>query len=85
MATGEEQEQAPASGGISDTRHEAHEHALPRVVWGVIALLVVLGGVLVWEKWGESIKEACFGDSGACVVEGFAPTEGATFDPPEGF
>lgn len=52
-----------------DTRHEAHHHARPRLIWGIAALVLVGAGVVVWSKWGEEIKAACTGDNGACTVE----------------
>jgi hypothetical protein len=69
-----------------DTRHEPHEHALPRVVWGVAAVAVVIIGVVVWSRWGEDIKEACFGEDGVCEVEiEGIPEGGVAFERPEGF
>ena len=51
------------------TQHEAHPHALRRIVIGIGAVaLLVLGGI-VWARWGEDIKEACTGEGEICNVE----------------
>lgn len=68
-----------------DTRHHAHHHARPRLLWGVAAVVVVAAGIMVWAKWGEEIHEACFGDGGACEVDLGDPSASAEFDTPEGF
>ena len=62
----------------SDTQHEPHEHARPRLMVGVGAVVLVLIFVFfVWTKWGEEIKEACVGDGEVCTVElPAAPSEG---------
>jgi hypothetical protein len=69
-----------------DTRHEAHVHARPRLIWGVAAVVVVVVGCLVWWHWGTEIKEACFGEEGACTVEiADILAEGAAFATTEDF
>ncbi len=69
-----------------ETRHEAHRHARPRVLWGVAAVALIGAGLLVWSRWGDSIKEACFGKDGACPVElGEVPEGGVTFETPTGY
>lgn len=86
MDTPQKEELVPVVDTVSETRHEPHEHARSRVIWGMVAFFVVLAGVLVWERWGTDIKQACLGDNGACVVEGFEQTEGGVvFESPQGF
>ena len=64
-----------------DTKHEAHAHARPRLIWGIAALVVVGAGVVVWSKWGEEIKAACTGDNGACTIElEDVPEDGVQFE-----
>jgi len=60
-----------------DTQHEAHRHARTRLVLGIVAF-VVLGVFFfyIWPRWGESIKETCFGDGEVCAV----PIPGATIE-----
>jgi len=54
----------------SDTQHEPHEHARPRLMIGIGAvILVLIIGFFIWSKWGADIKEACLGDGDACTVE----------------
>ena len=48
-------------------------HHTRRFVVGIVAVLVLAGGVIVWTVWGEEIKETCFGTDGACPVEGVVP------------
>lgn len=69
-----------------DTKHEAHTHARPRLIWGVAAVVLVAVGCMVWLRWGEEIKEACLGEEGACTVElGDVPEGGAAFVTTEDF
>jgi hypothetical protein len=63
-ATHETQEEAV------DTQHEAHPHAHKRLIIGVSALAVVLiAAFIIWPRWGDTIKEKCFGDGEVCSVQ----------------
>jgi len=69
-----------------DTKHQAHTHARPRIVWGIVAVVLVASAILVGAKWGDEIKEACFGEEGACTLDiDTVPESGTTFEDPEGF
>ena len=54
-----------------DTQHEPHSNAQPRLLVSIGAVIVVILiiALVVWPRWGESIKEACLGDGEVCKVE----------------
>jgi len=55
---------------VEDFREQPHEHARPRLLMGVGAvILIIIIGAIVWSLWGDEIHEACFGEDGACAVE----------------
>ncbi len=55
---------------ISDMSIEPHEHAKKRVIvaMSAVILILVVGG-FTWSKWGDDVKEACFGDGEVCSIE----------------
>jgi len=54
---------------VVDTQHEAHPHAHKRLYIGVGAIVVIaIIAFVVWPKWGDTIKEKCFGDGEVCQV-----------------
>ena len=57
--------------------HEAHHHAQPRLIIGIAAVVLLAAAGFVWATWGEDIKEACFGEDGACPM----PIEGVPLNP----
>ena len=53
-----------------ETKHEPHTHAKQRIIIGLGAVLVVLLAIFfIWPRWGDTIKEKCFGDGGVCEFE----------------
>ena len=55
---------------IVETQHEAHHHARSRMIIGIGAIIVlILITIFIWPKWGNQIKEACFGDGDVCEIE----------------
>ena len=63
----------------NETKHEPHQHARPRLLIGIAAIVVVALMGFIWSRWGETIKEVCFGEDGACPVElPDTPMEGDT-------
>jgi hypothetical protein len=52
-----------------DTRHRPHAHALRRILIGIGAIACIVLGSILWGRWGNDIKEVCFGDGEICSVE----------------
>jgi len=55
-------------GEVIDTKHEPHEHARPRILIGLGAIVLLLLVGLVWSRWGDAIKEKCVGEE-VCTVD----------------
>jgi hypothetical protein len=65
----EEQTHQPENNDVVDTQHEPHPHAHKRLLIGVGAIIViVILTLVIWPKWGDTIKEKCFGDGTVCEV-----------------
>ena len=73
-----EEEHHDNSAPQEDVRHQPHEHARPRVLLGLAAVALIAVGWLAWARWGETVKQACLGEDGACEVDLGTSTSTAT-------